>query len=435
MKISAIILMAGAGKRFGHALPKQFHRLSGKPLYQHTLDAFSNSNLFDDIVLVVHPDFIDKIETKHVRLIPGGPTRQASSFLGIKACPDADIVVIHDGARPFANARILADVVKSAKIHGAVNTCIDSKDTLVMSSNGQKIDSIPDRAQFLRGQTPQAFVRDKIVRAHEKALFDGIENATDDCQLVHRLGHAIHIVQGSEKNIKVTSELDLFLAEQLLREQQTLLEETGSLLNKRFLVCGGTGGIGGAICKHLKAAGAMAISISRSSKEFATDCRSLKALQSTFEKVKKRYGCFDGLINCIGMLKIKPVKDLSEDEMRDLIDSNLMSTIYSCSHAPLKSNGSIVNVASSSYIRGREGYVLYTAAKAAVVNFSQGLAEELCDMRINTLVPTRVNTSMRTENFFDANNDELLDPADVAKSVINLLKNQQLTGAVVGVKP
>ena len=433
MKIAAIILMAGAGERFGHSLPKQFHRLSGKPLYQHTLDAFSN--LFDDIVLVVHPDFVDKIEVKGVRVIPGGATRQASSFLGIQACPDADIVVIHDGARPFVDERILEDVIESAKAYGAVNTCIPSKDTLVTSQDGQKIDSIPDRSHFLRGQTPQAFSKQLIIDAHKKALSDGITNATDDCQLVHRLGHTIHVVQGSEKNIKITSQLDLFLAEQLMRERQILPEGTGQLKNKRFLVCGGTGGIGEAICKHLDDEGATAISISRSSKEFATDCRSFKALQSTFQKIQQRFGPLDGLINCVGLLKIKSVKDLTEDEMRDIIDSNLMSTIYSCSHAPLKSNSSIVNVASSSYSRGRAGYALYSAAKAAVVNFSQGLAEELSDMRINTLVPTRVNTPMRTQNFPDANKEELLDPADVAKSVIQLLKNQELTGAVVGVKP
>src|SRR3989344_2442643 len=212
-KIAAILLMGGSGARFQSATPKQFHLLGGKPLYKHALETMLASNLFDEIILVCHPDRIDQVqEMPNTRIVEGGSTRQESSRRGVLSAR-SDLILIHDAARPFVSERILRDNVVEASLYGAVDTCIPSTDTLVHAPNGKQISSIPKRAEFFRGQTPQTFHADWIKDAHAKALEDGIENATDDCSLVLRLGKPIHIVLGEEKKLKITTDFDLWLAE------------------------------------------------------------------------------------------------------------------------------------------------------------------------------------------------------------------------------
>lgn len=435
MRIAAIILIGGSGQRFGHSLPKQFHHLSGKKVYSHTLETFVQSGLFERIILVCHPDFIEQVqqETNHVTVIAGGRTRQESSYLGILAAAGSDIVVIHDGARPLITTDILKANIEAAIQHKAVNTCISSADTIVHSTDNAKIASIPKRSEYLRGQTPQSFAYDLILRAH---LAASQSEATDDCQLVQNLGHPVHIVPGSENNIKITSELDLFMAEQLLRLRKV---ETGnnpitSLQDKVYAITGGTGHIGQAIQQELEKAGATVISLGRSSALFPVDLCSFEQTEKAFMAIAKKYGKLDGLINSVGKLMIKSVQALAKDEVSDLINSNLTALIHACKLAPLKENASIINIASSSYTRGRKDYAIYSSAKAAVVNFTQGLAAECPQMKINALVPSRVNSPMRAHNFPDDVLSTLLDPLDVAKAALNLLQNTHLTGSILEVR-
>ena len=134
------------------------------------------------------------------------------------------------------------------------------------------IDSIPLRSHYLRGQTPQSFSYEIIMQAHKQALGAGIHNASDDCQLVLALPHPIQIVAGEENNIKITSELDLFLAEQLFRLHVSAIPfAKDSLKGKKYAVTGGTGGIGTAICNKLCEKGAEAIPIARNSPLFSGD--------------------------------------------------------------------------------------------------------------------------------------------------------------------
>ena len=210
--ISAIILMAGTGNRFGSSLPKQFHMLDNKKIYLHTLDTFMNSGLFDEILLVSHPDWIEEVASEsHCRVIAGGATRQESSYLGLKACTaHTRYVVIHDAVRPFVSKEILKSNVEAVQIQGAVDTCIPAVDTPVVSKNSKEIDVIPIRDHYWRGQTPQSFEYELILRAHEATMR---KNVTDDCSLVLEMGHPVGIVQGSEENIKITTEVDLAFAQ------------------------------------------------------------------------------------------------------------------------------------------------------------------------------------------------------------------------------
>jgi 2-C-methyl-D-erythritol 4-phosphate cytidylyltransferase len=443
--IKAILLIAGIGRRFGSEIPKQFHRLAGKKVYLHTLEAFFAANLFEEIILVCPSTWMAQVKEDiipysfiKIRVVEGGVTRQESSLKGLQACKESTkIVVIHDGVRPFISETILKENVVKAIQYKAVDTCIASADTLVCTSNEEKIDSIPNRSEYLRGQTPQSFDYALILQAHLKAKEKGICHHSDDCSLVLKMGHPVYIVVGSEENIKITSELDLLLAEQILRLKNfssSSLIERNCLAGKRFVITGGIGGIGAAVCNLLKKEGAIPIPLSRSSPIYSTDLTSYSNTRTIFDKILQDHGPLDGLINSIGLLKTKQLDQLSFEEINLLVATNLTGVIYSCKCAHLKERAHIVNIASSSYIRGRKNYAIYSSAKAAVVNFTQGLAEEKQNLFINALVPQRTNTAMRLENFPDESPATLLDPKEVAIEILSLLKQNSITGAVIEVK-
>ncbi len=210
--MEAVLLTAGTGSRFGSSIPKQFHEIDGKKIYLHTLERLMESALFDEIILVCHPEWIDQVqqETNGVKIVAGGATRQESSYLGLLACKAKKHVLIHDAVRPFVSIRILQDNIEAVKKFGAVDTCTPSPDTIVHSVDGKHITNIPIRAHYLRGQTPQTFAYDLILEAHQKTEKKG---CSDDCSLVLDLGHPVHIVQGEEENFKITTEHDLQIAQ------------------------------------------------------------------------------------------------------------------------------------------------------------------------------------------------------------------------------
>ncbi len=445
-EIKAIILIGGRGSRFGSQLPKQFHRFSGKKVYLYTVEQFLKVPAFEKILLVCPESWIHQVEAEllayndpRLTVIRGGTSRQESSFLALQACGDQTrYVVIHDGVRPFVSQDLLWSNIHGAISAGAVNTCIPSADTIVHAPTQEKIADIPLRSEYWRGQTPQSFSYPLILKAHLEAQHNQVCASSDDCSLVVKLGHPIKIVMGSEENIKITTELDLFLAEQILRLKQLHLSKRTQpndlLKGKRYAVTGGTGGIGQAIVKQLKEAGANPIVISRSSSPYKADFTSPEEVQHVFEQICSNLGPLDGLINCFGKLCTKELSCLSADEIEELIGTNLTGIIYSCKWAPIKDQGHLINIASSSYIRGKKGYAIYASAKAAVVNFTQGLAEERPELYVNALIPQRTHTLMRLLNFPNENLSDLLDPNDVAFNVLALLQNQTLSGALIEVR-
>lgn len=218
MTLGLVLLMGGSGSRFGGDVPKQFMLLQNLPVYLHTLQIFQGLKLFDEIVLVCHEDWIPTVrqQAPNTTIIHGGSTRQESSYLGLKGFQSPpEIVMIHDAVRPFVSEKIIKDNIEQAKIHRAVDTCIPTADTIVHSVNGKTIDQIPKRDAFLRGQTPQTFHFQLIVDAHEAARKTGILSASDDCQLVLQRGIPVHIVLGSEENIKITTSFDLLIYQTL----------------------------------------------------------------------------------------------------------------------------------------------------------------------------------------------------------------------------
>lgn len=438
--IAATILMAGLGERFASDLPKQFHKVGGKEVYLWTLSCLLKIDEIDRIILVTHPSFVEKVKnaTKHldkrVQVIAGGATRQESSFLGVKEVANMDIIIVHDGARPFVSERIIKENIKLAIKYGAVDTCIPSSDTIIESFAGSFIDMIKERKTYFRGQTPQTFSIPLLLQAHEEARKKTITNASDDCQLVLGLKHPVAIIAGEETNIKITTPVDIYLADQLLRILKKEPKETSTdLSNKTFAVVGGSKGIGKEVVLLLKKRNAQALSLSRTS-EIYFDLCDRKNIQKTFEDLYKKFGPLDGLINSGGFLQIKRCDELSLDEIDHMLSVNLLGLIHSCKAAKIKKGGSIINLASSSFTYGREGYSIYSAAKAAVVNFTQSLAEERKDLKINCVVPSRTNTEMRRINFPDENPGDLLDPVFVAQKIVDVICDDSLTGSIIDIK-
>lgn len=223
-RIGALLLMGGTGERFGDSLPKQFHLLGDKRVYLHTLEMFRKTAVFDEILLVCHPDWINLVreEVPDLRVVAGGATRQESSFIGLQNfSPPPEIVVIHDAVRPFVTEEILRNNIEAAIQHGAADTCIPSTDTLVHAPRGHQIKAIPLREEYLRGQTPQTFRYSCILAAHCAAQKSGTTQATDDCKLVLQQGLSVFIVPGSECNMKITTAWDLQIAK-FLHERNAL---------------------------------------------------------------------------------------------------------------------------------------------------------------------------------------------------------------------
>lgn len=438
-RISAILLMAGEGKRFGSELPKQFHKIFGKKVFLYTLDTFKKISYIDEIILVCHKDWIEEVkedikEYKNIKLIEGGKTRQESSYLGLLACENCDIVLLHDAVRIVITKETIINNIKKTIIYKAVDTCIPSTDTIIYSKDKNIISEIPDRTCVFRGQTPQSFSYNLILNAHKKALEDNITNATDDCQLVTRYGHDVHIVVSDNENIKITSLSDLEIAKMIIgKDKKEIFSEELPLNNKTFVVIGGTGGIGQKIIELLNNEKANVISLSRGSKN-CIDLSDNKSIETAFNNIYKNNNEIDGLINCAGFLKISPVEKLSFKDIEKLISVNFTGLVLACKLAKIKPNGHIINISSSSFSEGKENYGIYSATKAAVVNFTQALAKERKDLNVNVVIPSRTNTKMRLSNFQDDDIDSLLPPEETAKIVIKLLKQNKLSGLLVDVK-
>jgi 2-C-methyl-D-erythritol 4-phosphate cytidylyltransferase len=242
MKADAVIVSAGKGLRFMEGKKKQFHSLGGKPILAHTLDKFETCPLIRSILLVVGQEDMDYclkeiIEQykfqKISQIVPGGKRRQESVKNGIDALPkDADVVVIHDGVRPFVTKAMIEDTIHSAERVGAVVLAMPVKDTIKVSNPDGTVLKTLDRESLWQIQTPQTFRVSVIKEAYYRAAEDGFVG-TDDASLVERLGVKVHILPGSYTNIKITTPEDLFLANLFLKTDILSKEDpTGGIKNR-----------------------------------------------------------------------------------------------------------------------------------------------------------------------------------------------------------
>ncbi len=203
----------------GGSVKKTYLLLADKPVLVHTVAAFESSMLVDSIVVVVAAEDLEECRKllseygflKIMDVIPGGSTRQQSVFSGLQRVEQADIVIIHDGVRPFVTHGMIETCVDMACQHGAAITAVPVKDTIKMANDTGFVRKTLERTHLWAVQTPQAFRRSVLLEAHRRAIQEGV-NATDDAALVEQLGYPVKLVPGDDRNLKITTPGDLAVA-------------------------------------------------------------------------------------------------------------------------------------------------------------------------------------------------------------------------------
>jgi len=227
-KVAAIIPAAGSGIRMGLSSPKQFYELGGDPILIHTLRVFQQIEAIGHIVVVVPTESCSWVEdlvqsnhlTKVYRVIAGGNERQDSVLFGLKVLPDdVELVLVHDGVRPFVPVRVVENCLQEAEKSGAAMAAIQVKDTLKAVSSQKVIEKTINRTDVWQAQTPQVAKKELLLEAYALAAEKKDFIATDEAGLLELLGCPVKVVEGSEKNIKITRPEDLILAEAILMER------------------------------------------------------------------------------------------------------------------------------------------------------------------------------------------------------------------------
>lgn len=267
----AVILAGGSGKRLDSSLPKQFLKVAGKKVIEHTLDVFQNHCRIDEIAIIANPDYLFKIEsivlknnyTKVRKILRGGTERCYSTLSAINAYDSTDEInlILHDAVRPLVSERIISDCIDSLSHYNAVDVAIDCSDTIIQVDRLGFIRNIPERSTLKNGQTPQAFKLSVIKEAYRKALLDPDFRATDDCGVVRKYlpDEPVTVVKGEQFNMKLTYQYDLFLLDKLF-QLKTVDTKSNSVTaytreqikNKVIVVFGGSSGIGSSIVRLCK---------------------------------------------------------------------------------------------------------------------------------------------------------------------------------------
>lgn len=212
MKTTAIITAGGTSSRFGTG-NKLLEKIYGKEVIKYTIEAFEKADV-DEIIISANKSIIPELSSMfNHKITEGGSTRQASVYNGLKAIEKSDFVLIHDGARPVITPEIINRTIDLVKEKNAVSVVTKTIDTIKEVQDGKIIKTI-DRSKLYNTQTPQAFRYDIIMSAHEK--LQG-QNFTDDAGMLEALGYDVYIVDGSYKNIKITTQSDLEIAKIFLK--------------------------------------------------------------------------------------------------------------------------------------------------------------------------------------------------------------------------
>lgn len=222
-----IVVAAGTGERMNLTIPKQYVKILGKPVLAHTLEVFESCPEIEEVIPVIHvlheELFVQQVWRKYPykkvrRYVFGGMRRQDSVYRGISELREfpEDFVLVHDGVRPLLDPLTLRRCVESLKKYEAICCAVPCVDTLKLTEDGVMIRETLDRKKIWRAQTPQGFRIGLLWEALQQAEKDGFWG-TDDASLVERLGQSVHLVVGSEENLKITTPQDLVFAEEWLR--------------------------------------------------------------------------------------------------------------------------------------------------------------------------------------------------------------------------
>ncbi|EKI8620583.1 SDR family NAD(P)-dependent oxidoreductase, partial [Escherichia coli] len=390
--------------------------------------------------------FVKKNQWKKVtKVFNGGKERFDSTYSALQGLEGEDNnsnILLHDAVRPLINESIINNCIDALRNFEAVDVVIPSADTLVEVYDDGCISNIPNRAVMRRGQTPQAFKLGTLKQAYQRAINAQRFSFTCDCGVVRSMvpGVRVATVVGAESNMKVTHPIDLFIAEKLLQEANKISFNTGDNLDyikgKNIIIFGGNSGIGLEIKKAAILLGANVEIASRSFNN--VDIVDIECVKNYLAQMEKKLGCIDYIINTAGVLIKKPIDMLTNEEVHTLININFIGAVniaMASKQYLKKSSGMLLNFTSSSYTRGRSYYALYSSSKAAIVNFTQAIAEEWSseNIKVNCINPERTATPMRTINFGIEPAELLLDPRDVALTSLKVL-GANSTGLIIDVR-
>lgn len=240
--VSVIIAAAGMSNRMGSKINKQFIAVGGKPILAHTIEKFERSRYIDEIILVAKEEEIEYCRKEIVKkykfkkvtnIIRGGKERQDSVYNGILALNEkSDIVLVHDGARPFVKLENIEDGIKGVEKYGACVIGVPVTDTIKVVGEDNVISNTPRRDLLWAAQTPQCFFKEILIKGYEKALSDGYLG-TDDSSIVERAGYDVKMIMGSYENIKITTPEDIILAESLIKERDKIYNRREFLFQSR----------------------------------------------------------------------------------------------------------------------------------------------------------------------------------------------------------
>lgn len=233
-RITAIVLAAGAGRRMNSDIHKQYMLLMEKPVLYYALDAFEKS-MVTDIVIVTgageteycRREIVEQYGIQKVHaIVEGGKERYHSVYEGLKAAKGADYVLIHDGARPLVTADMIARSIETVRNTAACVVGMPVKDTIKVVGEDGFAKETPDRSTLWQIQTPQSFSYTLITEAYEKVLASGDRMVTDDAMVLEKAaGQSVRIIEGSYRNIKITTPEDLLVAEAYLQEVKNVLKK------------------------------------------------------------------------------------------------------------------------------------------------------------------------------------------------------------------
>ncbi|MDO5689337.1 MAG: 2-C-methyl-D-erythritol 4-phosphate cytidylyltransferase [Tissierellia bacterium] len=224
--VTAIVTAAGSGTRLQTERNKMYVDLAGKSVLLRTMQALLSSSYIDDYIIVIRKEDLPLVkgevlsylpEDCRVKLVYGGDTREESTYFGLAALPEkTQIVVTHDGARPFVNVDRIDAVIEAMEGEMAAILAVPCKDTIKILRRDQTVEATPDRSVLYSVQTPQVFDRDTIVRCYRTAMTEGFR-VTDDASIAEILGVRVRVILGDYANIKITTKEDLLFGELLLR--------------------------------------------------------------------------------------------------------------------------------------------------------------------------------------------------------------------------
>lgn len=448
----AVILAGGKGERFNATLPKQFAKVAGKTIIEHTIDCFEQHKQINEIAIVINPSYMDKMEEiilkndwkKVKKILSGGKERYDSSLAAIRAYGEEKDVnlIFHDAVRPLLDQQIISEVISALKQYNAVDVAIPATDTIIqINSEEHAIEQIPDRSKLYQGQTPQGFKLETITKAYQFAMQDAAFKTTDDCGVVRRYlpGEKIYVVDGAKKNLKLTHMEDLYFIDKLYQLdsiEQNCNVPYERLKDKVLVVFGGNAGIGKEICDMATVHGAKVYPFSR--RMTNTDISNMEQVQQAFDTVMQQEIQIDYVVVSAAILRKEAFHTMEQKDIEMMVDINYKGMVYvsKCAYPYLKeSKGQLLHFTSSSYTLGRPFYSLYSSSKAAVVNFTQALSQEWSDagIRVNCINPERTLTEMRVKNFGIEDPKTLLTAKEVAEvSIATLLS--EYSGQVIDVR-